>query len=473
MDVVTVPRLRGSHALAGMAAVVVCGLIAVLGSEPVAARRAQAGLERPDIVMVVLDDVVAGSMPRLLARLPSMRERFVETGIRFTSAIGETPMCCPGRAGLLTGQHTHNHGVFRNNASRFDPTVTLATVLDDRGYYTALAGKYFNRMFGLKDKTPPGWDHIAGFSGGYYEYLMWVDGVAEGHHSLESDHSVDVSTGHAVDFIEQAPADQPLFLWYSPYAVHGEDGWYPKPAPRHIDDPRCDGVANWKPPNYAESDLSDKPAWIRARGPMGVFPTGWPMEPMCDTLLSVDEGFAAIEDALAPRGRLDDTIWVLVADNGMTYGQHSLTGKLVPYATPIPLYVSWPAGRGETQRTEDLLVSNIDIAPTLAALAGATMPDADGLDWSPLLRDQPVDLGRGEVLESLPATLASQRDLPTWWGIRTADKRWHYIEWSTGERELYDLTSDPWELTSRDRDSAYARYIPGLSARLHALMPDG
>ena len=58
--------------------------------------------------------------------MPNIRRTFVEHGVRFSDAHGETPTCCPGRAGFLTGLHTHHHGAYKTDGSLFHPGETIA-----------------------------------------------------------------------------------------------------------------------------------------------------------------------------------------------------------------------------------------------------------------------------------------------------------------------------------------------------------
>jgi hypothetical protein len=115
-------------------------VVSLLEATPTAARfDAPQGVSarRPSVVVMMVDDV--GAMDdRLLGALPTIREVFLEHGVRFTDFHVETPICCPGRAGFLTGQHTPNHGVLLNNAALFRPRMTLATQLDRIGYATQI-----------------------------------------------------------------------------------------------------------------------------------------------------------------------------------------------------------------------------------------------------------------------------------------------------------------------------------------------
>ena len=98
---------------------------------------------------------------RILSRLPNINKLFLQHGLTFDEYYGETPLCCPGRAEFLTGQHVRTNGVVRNDARLLDPTNTIATALQDAGYQTAFIGKYLNHSELLTNKTPPGWDYAA------------------------------------------------------------------------------------------------------------------------------------------------------------------------------------------------------------------------------------------------------------------------------------------------------------------------
>jgi N-acetylglucosamine-6-sulfatase len=91
-----------------------------------------------------------------------------EPWIRFRNAYVNTPLCCPSRARILSGQYSHHTGVGTNSAAvKFDERHTVATWLHDADYRTALIGKYLNpHSFNRGSYVPPGWDHwVAKFRG--------------------------------------------------------------------------------------------------------------------------------------------------------------------------------------------------------------------------------------------------------------------------------------------------------------------
>ena len=422
-------------------------LVLAGGTAPIAQA---AGSERPNIVVLMVDDLGAID-ERVLERLPAIRRFFLRTGIRFDNAYTETPLCCPARAAFLSGQHVANHGVDRNDARLFDPTNTLATALNEQGYFTAMAGKYFNMTRLLESKRPPGWNKVAIMDGGYYDNHWWVQGVS----SQPGGYSTDILRDHALRYLKKAPAGKPVFLYLTPFAPHGDgltaDGPQPPVAhPRHDGSPLCADIQPWKPPNYEGTD-----------------PKGRSLVAECEALLAVDDLWRTVRKELASQGRLTNTLALFFSDNGMAYGAHGWPMKDVPYATRLPFYARWEAARGVQPRVEDGLVSNIDLAPTLAELAGASMPWVDGASFAQTLLDQPWER-REDMLESHPnGNLGTTPAVMPWHAVRTT--RWHYIEWDDGRVEMYDLQADPWEMEDLAGRPRYSTKQAALSARLAAL----
>lgn len=417
----------------------------------------------PNIVWVNLDDT--GIAPAsLYERLPMIKSLFLEHGVSFVNAWNNFPLCCPGRASQLTGQWAHHTGVIKNDGRLFNPGVTLATELHDQGYYTFITGKYLNGTSLLSDKTPPGWDDVAIADSKYYRYTIYVNDEARYHGSRTDDYSTDVFAAHSLEFLATAPADKPIFAFLNPYAVHqGADqngskvGTLPAPAPRHKGDPACQGVPSSKLANYNEADVSDKPYYIR-RQPLRAA-TGWPLQRICETLLSVDEWTAGVVDTLKAQGRFDNTIFILTTDNGRAWGSNRWIKKTAPYAAQIPLFIYWPATMVGNGSENDMLLANVDLAPTLCELAGCVM--------GPFANGRPVDgqsfagLLAPDAFSSVPTRdatihehLGPASQVPRWKGIMTASNhqlgRWFYVHYfETGEQELYDMSGGPclhWEV---------------------------
>ena len=146
-------------------------------------------------------------------------------------------------------------------------------------------------------------------------------------------HSTQMVADRAVTHFKETPADQPIFAMLSIYDLHSPNGLQPQDQ----SDPRCASMPPWDPPNYNEADVSDKPAVIQTL-PVQPYADGWPMVTYCQEMLGVDRAVGQVIGELPAENRLDNTLLMFTADNGMTWGQHRLgQQKSWPYATPAAL----------------------------------------------------------------------------------------------------------------------------------------
>ena len=441
-----------------------------------AVRGVQATSEKPNIVVFHIDDAAPhdGRLWNNPDLTPTIYDLFVANGFNLPNAVGETSLCCPGRASLLTGLHTHNHGVVVNDARLFHPAEHIGREMQSAGYVSMWVGKYLNKNNLLTEAQwkahGAGWTHldaIRSVGSGFYDYRLHTK---SGTIKYGAYHSTRMAAERTVMHMRSAPADKPIFAVVSVFNVHGPN----YPMPEFKNDPRCTDMPPWKPPNYNEADVADKPAVIQAL-PLVLYPDGWPMVRYCRELLGVDWAVKLVTDELAAEGRLENTLLVFTADNGVGWGAHRIgQHKSMPYTTPVPLYVSWPARWGAGSRTITEVVSNIDLAPTFCALGGCELDayangqtHADGVDLMPLLDGAVADLGRDAILESNWETGR------TWTALRTTHANslglWHYVEHATGARELYDLDADPWEMENIAGAPAVAHIESALATRLAGL----
>jgi N-acetylglucosamine-6-sulfatase len=412
---------------------------------------------QPDIIVVMVDDFAYVPNERVLERLPTINELWLEGGKRFRRMYDETPLCCPARATFLSGQHTLTHGVIANDGDALDPSSTIATSLDDAGYHTLMLGKYLNRYEGTR--TPPGWDRVFMRESAVLPSFS-VDGELM---RYDGQHFDNVLRRQTIDWLEEAPIDEPVFALVSPRAPHRHPQncksgqfncqYQPLVIKRDRRAPECRDIRNFKPPTY-EVPPRERPApWS-----MPTYPRGWPLGPTCESMLVIDRMVAEILEVQAQRER--PAYLVFMSDNGMSWGQKGFPLKHVPTATRLPFYVQGPdIEPGGT----NVLLSNLDIAPTLADMGGAVWPEDDGMSFLPLLRGDEA-LGREELLEIMPADPLGLYD--GWAGLRTP--KWRYVRWDSGQVELYDVANDPWDsknLAKKRRPRAKA-----MNARLEELI---
>jgi N-acetylglucosamine-6-sulfatase len=475
-------RVTRRHAIALLSASLIVAPALASPGDSQAASSSLAG--RPNIVVFYLDDVNPhdGRLWKSSTRTPTIYRRFVARGIRLPNAITENPLCCPARANLLTGLHTHNNGVATLDGRTFEPAVHIGRRLRDAGYASLYIGKYLNKanLFTATDWAAhsAGWsyfDVIKAGNGRFYNYTLYTKGGPVSYGSDPEDHSTQMVADRAVMRFRRVRADKPIFAMLSIYNLHKPN----TPMPRFRGAPSCAGMPPWKPPSYNEADVSDKPAWVRNRSLL-FSSAGWPMVGHCEEMLGVDWAVKRVIDELRAQGRLDNTLLIFTADNGMGWGEHRLPGKRSPYATPVPLYMAWPARWGSERRVVRDHISNIDFAPTFCAIGGCQMgpyPDgqrrADGVNILPLLDGRVSNLGRDAVLERGAAVDGT---LP-WTALRTTASHpaglWHYVEYDTGEQELYDLEADPWELQNLAYDPATEALRASLASRLAELRREG
>ena len=412
--------------------------------------------ERPNIVLILTDDQRWDT----LQWMPKVQEDLVGQGMNLRRAIITDPLCCPSRATILTGRYAHTTGVYTNEPPnggwpvfRSSESATIATALDGAGYRTALVGKYLNSFAGPDIQVPPGWDRFFGMTspGKYYNYKVLDD--ARGllsYGSTPKEYSTDVFRRQAVSFIRTTPSDQPLFLFAAPFAPHA----VPTPARRHIGDLAGSPVVF----NAAfNEDVQDKPAYLAGRGPVSASEMRTRTRLQRESLLAVDDLVRGIVTALTETRRGENTLIIFMSDNGVANGEHRWLPKQVPYeaSTRVPMVIRLP-GQIPAGTVSNALVSNVDIAPTIADFAGVALA-ADGVSMKPLLTDDASSVRSSVVLEHLEWSTR----VPTYCGVRTPG--FMFAHYATGEEELYDLFQDPWQL----RNVAATR--PNKAAELRSL----
>ena len=464
--------------------------------------QAQLSAEKPNLVVVMTDDQTVAE----LATMPNTRALIEAKGVRFDRNYVSYPVCCPSRATYLTGQYAHNHGVMglyppTGGYGRFDKRNALPVWLQNAGYHTAHLGKFLN---GYGDQepadVPPGWsDWHATVD--YSTYQMWGYTINDNGRmhtygkAFKEDprlYQTDVLTSKATSIIkDHTGGSEPLFLSVNFLAPHHEGrsiqrrtGSLVRPAPRHRR-----AFASAPVPHAAsfnEADVSDKPQFLQRRthpltGPE-IASIHRDARARRAALLAVDDGVKRIVSALQRSGELDETYIIFTSDNGYMQGEHRVrSGKMLPYdpSTHVPLIIRGPdIPTGQVSRQ---LVANIDLAPTLVELAGATAgKTADGRSLIPFARNPALDTKRAILHETGGARYANAREqdeqtnsrrplkrVMSYRAIRTT--RWLYIRWRGGSRELYDMRADPDQMNSLHAGRSHRRIRRALARRLHAL----
>jgi arylsulfatase A-like enzyme len=415
---------------------------------------------KPNIVFVLTDDQTMSQ----LKVMPYLATKPNGSWVEFTNAFENVPFCCPTRSTILTGQYAHHHGINGSNGAKLRDTSTIATWLKAAGYRTGLTGKYLNGYpFTTKPANyiPPGWDYWAAFNRvDHYNYILNENGASVSYGTAPEDYSTDVLYRKAIQFIDSTSTSQPFLLYFSTHAPHAAY----TPAPRHQGHYQALPISF--SPNFNEADVSDKPAWVRGLPLRSKASMTTNQRRAAETLLAVDEAIRGIMTKLVQRNQLENTVIVFMTDNGFSFGAHRWVQKRCVYEECVrtPLLVRYP-GVG-TNRSDSRLVSSVDIAPTLAALGQATPTNAvDGRSLAPLLTGS-TTAWRTSLLLQYQGPFATGES-PTFWAVRT--DRWKYVELNTGEKELYDLVNDRYELVNVADNPGNASVMSSLAAELSRL----
>ena len=401
----------------------------------------------------------------------------------------------------------------------------LAVWLQNAGYRTYHYGKFLNQYGSEADPeeiVPPGWtdwqtDASDQATRMFYGYHLNVNGQIQGPFGDPAygqgenqdppgcgpavavggvcNYQTDTMTRRALDAIASSTPGGPFYLQVDYIAPHGDHRQPigPEPAQRHYDSaintplPKPRGLFN-------EGNISDKPSFIRDQAnyldPVTIRRIKREYQKSLESLRAVDDGIGLVVDALRAAGELRNTYLFVTSDNGFFFGEHRLErSKFLPYepAAHLPLFVRGPGIRPNSTSAE--LTGNIDLAPTIIELARARATRGfDGRSLVRFWRDPSLRTRRPILLESFAKATdidgdgdidfrrdVGRRDRPqagisiaapveNYLGIRMGPYK--YLEYETGDRELYDLSKDPKELNNRITYPRYRR----VRARLRYLL---
>ena len=418
---------------------------------------------RPNILLVVVDDLRfddLGAAGHPFARTTHL-DRVAREGAQFKNFFAVTPLCSPSRANILTGQETRHHGILDNTdrSPRSHTLPTFARALHAAGYNTGFIGKWHMG----NDPTPrPGFDYWVSMKG--QGEVADPELFENGRLARVPGYVTDIFTQRAVSFLQQRRT-APFLLMLSHKALHpnkvqradgttaaiGEGGFIP--AERHktlYAGAQPSRRGNYAVPPKGKPALERPIPGLKPLGPNTVTPDET-IRDRLRMLAAVDEGLGQILAELEKQGTLNQTVVMVIGDNGYFYGEHGLSEeRRLAYeeSVRLPLLVRYPpqvkAGAEPTG-----MALTTDLAPTILELAGApALPGIDGRSLVPLFARTPADWRKSFLIEYttdivFPRTLKMGYD-----AVRT--ERYKFIRYRelAGMNELYDLQQDPFELTN-------------------------
>ena len=416
-----------------------------------------------------------------VARMPYVSSR--TDWISFDQAYINNGLCCPSRATILTGQYDTHTRVGTNAQGRLlNERETLPVWLSRAGYQTGMFGKYLNQYpFGRGLYVPPGWAQWqAAYSDGpewqlypQYHWKLNDNGVSRSFLNAPADYQVNVLGNRLNSWVRTAAArPEPFFAMFTPSSTHFP--WRASPT-------RAGTLANapvTRSPSFNIA-AADQPAYLRAQPAANGPAMDQARRKEWEGAASVDDAIRRLDAALQATGEFQNTIMIFMTDNGYSFGEHRWQTKRCEFneCSRTPMLIRYPTLPGRHDTTH--LLSNVDIAATIAELAGATIPTAvrrDGRSFAPLILGQNV-VWRDSVLFHWPGGdmegRAGQPDsMPQFWAVlaQTSDGGfWKYVELDTGERELYNQRTDPNEMNNRYGEPGVAAVQAELRSKLQAL----
>ena len=362
---------RARAATAG--AVLLLAIAVAVGWPPARSSGGQAP-PRPNVIVVLTDDQsVAELTPETM---PETIKAVADEGTGFSSSIVSSPLCCPSRAGFLSGQYPHNSGVFDNEpgyGALIEKDSILPAWLQAAGYRTGWSGRF---LLNYDREPPPGalYDTDLGLAppAGVEDWFGFVGSETKYRGATFSDNGTPVTAGtgpadystklinrDALGFVRDAKADpRPFFLMVSHLAPHSSNTPVPGvgrcgkgglPIPEDAAAYRPYRKAKLpKPPSFDESKISDKPEWVATRPALGhTRRRNLKLGLGCalSTLSTVDRGVGELVDQLERQGELDNTAIFFTSDNGYFFGEHRIfLNKVYPYeeALRVPLLARVP-----------------------------------------------------------------------------------------------------------------------------------
>ena len=427
--------------------------------------------KKPNIIFILTDDQrwdALGIAGNSIVQTPQM-DALANSGTYFKNAFSTTPICAASRASILTGlyERTHGYTFQKPRLKEQYAEIMYPKLLKDNGYYVGFYGKLgviidsANQYFNQSDFYDRGGSPDRR---GYFYKKIGNDTV-----------HLTRYTGHqAQEFIKNAPADKPFCLSLSFSAPHGHDNsveqyyWQDKSADLYKDiqipEPLLaeDKYFNRLPKEVREGFNRVRWKWR--------FDTPEKYQQMVKgyyrMITEIDDEIGMIRQQLKTKGIDDNTIIIVMGDNGYFLGDRQLADKWLMYdvSIRIPLIIYDP--RVKKSSIVDKMVLNIDITKTMMDMAGITAPkNYQGTSLTPLLVNNKTHLNRKVILIE---HLWDNPDIPSSEAIRT--ERWKYFRYRliTAPEELYDLKNDPLEKNNLASDMKYAKTLAKLRQQCEA-----
>ncbi|QDT67033.1 sulfatase-like hydrolase/transferase [Calycomorphotria hydatis] len=407
--------------------------------------------ERPNIVLIFTDDQGVNDVGCYGSEIPTPHiDQLAKEGLRFDQWYSASSICTPSRFGLLTGKNPsrsqdellgalmflseedHSRGIHSGE-------TTIAQVLQQNGYSTALIGKW-HLGHGERDFLPinHGFEKFIGHTGGCIDYFTMTYGIQpdwyhQDQHVMENGYATELITDEAIRFLEaeahqQQKEHKPFFLYLAYNAPHFGKGWSP---------------ADQAPVNIMQAQANDLQRVSQIKDKI--------RREFAAMVVSLDDGIGRLMSELNRLQLAEDTLVIFLTDHGgdPKYGGSNLPlrgnkATLYEGGIRVPCIMRWPGVIKPDTRT-DAIASSLDLFPTLCTLAGIddSSYQLDGLDISPTLHGKSTATQDRELYWELGRHDELKRN--QWLALRQGD--WKLITSPSGGTQLFNLANDPQETT--------------------------
>ena len=459
-----------------------CCLFFISGLGPIQSE----GADHPNVLFIAVDDlgnVLGRTQPGLL-KTPHL-DRLMAEGTFFERAYCQIPLCNPSRASVLTGQRPDATTVYdldRHFREQLPEVTTLPQLFREHRYRVARVGKIYHYDVprgigtnGLDDDRS--WDEVFNPKGrdvadealitnptpqkAVSAAMCWL--AADGTDQEQTDGMIATQAVHWLTQHHKAP----FFLAVGFFRPHT-----PYVAPKKYFE--MYPLEHVVLPEVPPGDRDDIPAAaIPHNIPLPDY--GLPQETLRESLRAyyacvsfVDAQVGRVLEALDRLELADNTIVVFWSDHGYHLGEHHLWQKrtLFEESAKAPIIIRWP-GAASRGKACSRIVEFVDLYPTVADLAGLSIPDdLPGTSLRPLMNNPEAPWDRPAFTQILrPGT-----DGPDTMGRVITTSRYRYVEWSGGEqgRELYDHKVDPHEIHNLANDPSHQDQVQ----EFHTLFPN-
>lgn len=413
----------------------------------------------PNVVFVLADEWRAqdvGFNGNKDVETPNL-DKLAKRAVNFTNTISTSPVCCPYRGSLLTGQYPLTTGVFVNDVQLNPEATSMAKIFKSAGYQTAYIGKWHLDGHGRNSFIPD--DRRQGFE--YWKVLECTHDYNNSFYWGNDDkkakwegYDAYAQTADAAKYIrDNKQSTKPFLMVLS---------WGPPHTPFET-----------APENYKQKYRSKL---LKIRGNVPPNLTDKAKKDLIGYyghISALDSCIGVLQKTLEESGLDGNTLFVFTADHGAMVQSHGYVNKQRPYeeSVNVPMLIRYPSLFGNKGKKSDLLIGTPDLMPTLLGLCGLPVPaSVEGTDKSPVMKGNQKD-------QTDAVLIASYHPFGQWpesqggkeyRGVRT--KRYTYVKDLKGPWLLFDNLKDPWQLNNLV-DVPSARLIQaGLEKQLAAIL---